>query len=128
MKNAIGPFFLVLSSVTSLKRQFKGVHKLIWQLLWNYESIFLGPVRLLKTKNSGKKAKFPLKENLWTFFLVVSNITIVMEQSYMGPEVIWEVLCNYYMTISSGPKKVENQTFQQKASFLATKDFGFIFS
>ena len=51
-----------------------------------YESNFLGPERLWKTKISGKRAKFPLKKILWPFFLVASNITIVLKQFYIGPE------------------------------------------
>ena len=90
--------------------------------------LFFKDLRGCWKKNFWKKGKTSIENKIVAFFLVVSNITIVVEQFYMGSEVVWQVLCNYYMTISSGPKKVENQTFQQKASFPVTKDFGFIFS
>ena len=58
------------------------------------------------------------------FFLVVSNMTINMQQFYMGPEgklrSIVQLLCGQTL----GPKKDENQTFQKKAIFPVTKDFG----
>ena len=33
MENSLGLIFLVLSSVTVLKKQFKKVHKVFWQTL-----------------------------------------------------------------------------------------------
>ena len=86
MKKIIGPFFSFYRVWQASKDSLKGSTSLSDNYCETYDSIFLGPERLLKTNISGRKAKIPLKKILRPSFLVVSNITIVMEQSYMGPE------------------------------------------
>ena len=39
-------------------------------------------------------------------------------------KIIWQVFCNYYMTISTVPKNIEKQLFKKKAIFPLTKVFG----
>ena len=68
MTKSFGPFFVVLSSVTSLRKQFIGFHKLMWKLLWNFYEHDLAPMRLLKTQVFEKKLSFKRKKNVAHFF------------------------------------------------------------
>ena len=86
MTKIFGPFFVVLSSVTSLDKQIIGARKHFWQLMWKLWEHFLGPEMLLKTQFSEKEGKFPVKKSFWPIFLVIANMKNVMEHFYMGPE------------------------------------------
>ena len=84
MTKTFGHFFVVLSSVISLRKQYIGVHKLLWHLLWNFWERFFRTCEVVKNKNFWKKAKFPLKKNIVAFFSSIVDISIVMKQFYMG--------------------------------------------
>ena len=92
---------LLKTKVFEKKQSFQRKYYRVWQTPGNnflgstsysdiycgiYGSIFLGPERLLKTKYIEKKAIFPLKKIMRRFFLVVTNMTNVMQQFYNGPE------------------------------------------
>ena len=63
-----GPFLVVLSSVTSLGKQYMGVHKLIWQLLWNLSEQFFKTSEVTEIKNFWKKGKTSIEKNIVAFF------------------------------------------------------------
>ena len=86
MTKSFGGFFVVLSSVTSLKKHFIVFHKQFWQLLWNLFEHFFRTYEVVENTNFQKKTILPVEKKLWHFFLVVSNMTNVMEEVYKDPE------------------------------------------
>ena len=69
MKEVFGPFFLVLSSVTNLKGLFSGVHKLIWQLLWNLFKHFSRTSEVVENTKFWKKGNISSEEKILADFL-----------------------------------------------------------
>ena len=62
----IGLFFLALSSVTSLMKQFIRIHKVFWQILWKLQDHFCNTGEVVdNTIFWKKKANFPVKKSLW---------------------------------------------------------------
>ena len=87
------PFFLVSSSVTNIKEQFKTVLKLFWQLLWKIKERFLGPKRLLRTQSCEKQDNISSEEkNFGLFFLVSSNMKNDKEHKITVHMLFWQAL------------------------------------
>ena len=68
MTKYFGKFFVVLSSVTSLKKHNIGVHKLFWQLQWNLWEHIFRTWEVVENTSFWKKATFPAEKILWPIF------------------------------------------------------------
>ena len=68
MTKIFGPFFIVMSSVTSHMKQFIGVHKLLWKLLWNLQEHSFSNYDVIEVKSIRKKAIVQAKKKLSPIF------------------------------------------------------------
>ena len=68
MTKIFGRFFVVLSSVTSLRKQFKVFTSYSDNYCATYESLFVGPEGLLKTKIFEKKRIISSEKNIVAHF------------------------------------------------------------
>ena len=76
MTKDFGLIFLLLSSVTNLGKQFIGVHKVFWHLLWKSNFYFFGYKMLLKAQTFEKKRQsLQWRKDFGLFFLVLSSVT-----------------------------------------------------
>ena len=119
--------FLVLSSVTNLKKHFIGVYRLVRQLLWNILEQFLGPKRLLKSQMFERKAIFPVKKSFWPVFSRNMEHDNCQRTFYKGPQGILTTLGQILWTFICDLRGRWNQTFQITAVFTMKEVFGIIF-
>ena len=116
------PFFPALPSMKKLRKQFVGVQKVFWQLLWNFYEHFLGTMNLLKTQIFEKKAKFPVRKRFWPIFPVLSNMTNV-KLIFLGSSRYFGIYCANVEIILLGHRKSIGTNVSETGCFHNQKSF-----
>ena len=128
MTKNIGPFFIVMSSVTSHMKQFIGVHKLIWKLLWNLQEHSFSDYDVIEVKSFRKKAIVQAKKKLSPFFSHIVECETSVD-NFQGCKRCSDNYCGSYKIISVTPKKLlKTQLFEKKGNFLSEKKIEDFFS
>ena len=92
MTKSFGPFFVVLSSVASLRKQFIGFHKLMWKLLWNFYEHVFSTYEVVENTSFRKKAIVQAKKKCRPIFLVISSVSNLSGQFLRVQKVFWQLL------------------------------------
>ena len=121
-----GAFFLVLSSVTTLEKQFTRVHYSSYHYCINSRNNFSGLKRLLKTQNFEKKRqKFQWKKMIRQVFLVLSGVIGLRKHFKRVHTLFLLLLFNLYMIFLRLHMLLKTQIFL--ANFPVKKNFGLFF-
>ena len=124
-RKVFGLFFLLLSSVMNLRRQFIVVQKLVWQLPCNNNDRFIRTWEVVEnTFFWKKKAIFPVKKRFCAFFSLYIGHNKSQDTDFDGPQDLFDKYLSNDKFFSLGPKRSIAGKISKFAVLLVTKVLG----